>query len=1282
MTVAWRLAVTARCVVTWRPVSSLLRPRSPTFLVACLLLCALTAPFASSPASATGTPSPDADVLLRVRATLQLSQELALPSWSDATSPCDGGWEADVRCDPDTNQVIHLDVSNLQLSGPIPGAELAQLAYLTYLALDGNRFSGSLPADLSRLSALKHLSMEGNAVEGPIPDDVLHSLTALTLLNLKMNNFSGQLPESVGTLTNLVALNLGANQLAGEIPASYSALSQMVYFKASRNKLDGSIPDWLASWPRLMDLELFKNGFTGSIPGSLGNVQSLVALSLDENALSGSLPESLGSLPRLEALYVVSNNLEGPIPDSFRGMQSLKYIDLSFNLQLSGPLPDFLGSMPALESVAFESCGFSGPIPPSLASLPHLKELFLDHNSLQGALPPSLASLSALTALYLNSNQLSGEIPEDLCGLQSLGVLMLGHNDLEGSIPACLLALPSITSLDVSSNRLSGALPPVPPASDIDFRANGNCLEGAPQQLSPCPTGSRSSSTPSSPSSPSSTPSTGSEGSSSSGGSTGGSTGAGSTGTGGSGTTLDSIWNAPPSLEEGAWPGRGSSSSGGSTSSTSSSSSGSSSSSSSGASWSDIWSSSPSLEEGAWPVDQQLQRDDQRNGGAGAGAGKGEQQGLPAQQQQSLPASPVQRQEPPPVEPPPVQPPPAQPPPVEAAPQATYYGVSAMAAADQGSSTDSANPSASSGGWSWLQFLLLALGVASAIAIAAACFGYITQRRPPSSSSTSFAAVAPPLNLPPPRVEELPVTEYGLSKIKRATKNLTTLYGKGSFGAVYLAEHFLPDHANPHVIIKRAHDPEKMTEQQFKEKVDELARPRHRCLVALVGYCMGKTERMLVFEYMPYGTLFDRLHRSNLDPMPWDARVRVAVNVASALAYLHHGIDPPLTHRAVTSSNVLLGADMTAKLSDYGLARGSASQAADDLARRRRAHRSSRSRGTSIGSMGQLEGMRGGGSSDSFGSSVGAPSFGSGRRGDGGSGRELQPVLSRESTPELSRENTPDLVRESAPTLSREDTPELSRENTPEFSRENTPVYSRENTPILSRENTLSALDERKADVYGFGVVLLELITGQKAMQDVHITNLAAPFLEDDQMMPLMADSALAGYFNQDELVALATIARDCVHQAPSQRPSMLDVLRALEDAVDEDLFDPLQGPTSRLLSPSSTASGATGDRYTALANDGAFDDAGGVGGVGGMGGGGGGGGGGGAWKASAGSSIMDVISASFRRRGGGEKGAGRRGDGAQRGPGQGPPSPNRSGRSDGMDVESSSLLYITPKGH
>ncbi|GJP58863.1 hypothetical protein CLOP_g5798 [Closterium sp. NIES-67] len=461
-----------------------------------------------------------------------------------------------------------------------------------------------------------------------------------------------------------------------------------------------------------------------------------------------------------------------------------------------------------------------------------------------------------------------------------------------------------------------------------------------------------------------------------------------------------------------------------------------------------------------------------------------------------------------------------------------------------------------------------------------------------------------PVDFSAPRVDQLPVTEYGLSKIKRATKNFTTVFGKGSFGTVYLADDFLPDQIETRAIIKRAHEPEKMTEAQFREKVQLLAKARHRYLVSLRGYCIGKAERILVFEYLPHGSLFDRLHRSDVDPLPWDARVHVAVNLASALAFLHHGCDPPLVHRAVTSSNILLSADMSAKLSDFGLARGSTSHAAFDEPPRRRPNRRQR------GAAGRDDAS----SNSSLTGGIGSSSSST----DGNSETEselLQPVVTR--------------------------------------------------------------TDARKLDIYGFGVVLLELITGQKAMKDVHITSLAAPFLEDTQMMPLMVDSALGGFFNQSELIELATIARDCVKEDPNSRPSMLEVVRTMEGSIElaVDLFDPLDGAGAAGSGKAGTPK-AGGAGYAALSGgSGIAGDAMGSGG-GGMGSGSGkekygrSGSGGGAWA------PLELFTGSFGRRSVGEREGGGGGGGAG-GSGTG-----RAGGEKGDIEAGSSLLYITPKDH
>ncbi|KAJ6817182.1 serine/threonine-protein kinase-like protein CCR4 [Iris pallida] len=160
--------------------------------------------------------------------------------------------------------------------------------------------------------------------------------------------------------------------------------------------------------------------------------------------------------------------------------------------------------------------------------------------------------------------------------------------------------------------------------------------------------------------------------------------------------------------------------------------------------------------------------------------------------------------------------------------------------------------------------------------------------------------------------------------------------GSGSFGSVYRA--MLAD--GRVVAIKRADPSSKAStsrartptisgnckESAFIAEVALLSRVNHKNLVRLLGYCRDGSERILVYEFMSNGTLHSLLHRTSgwqLDfPPPlssWPARIRVALDAARGIDYLHTYAVPPVIHRDIKSSNILLDDDWTAKVSDFGL---------------------------------------------------------------------------------------------------------------------------------------------------------------------------------------------------------------------------------------------------------------------------------------------------------------------------------------------------------------------------
>ncbi|XP_019230282.1 PREDICTED: calcium/calmodulin-regulated receptor-like kinase 1 isoform X2 [Nicotiana attenuata] len=161
------------------------------------------------------------------------------------------------------------------------------------------------------------------------------------------------------------------------------------------------------------------------------------------------------------------------------------------------------------------------------------------------------------------------------------------------------------------------------------------------------------------------------------------------------------------------------------------------------------------------------------------------------------------------------------------------------------------------------------------------------------------------------------ILEYSYKDLQRATYNFTTLIGQGAYGPVYKAQMSTGET----VAVKVLATDSKQGEKEFQTEVMLLGRLHHRNLVNLVGYCAEKGQHMLIYVYMSRGSLACHLYDEKLEPLCWDLRVQIALDVARGLEYLHDGAVPPVVHRDIKSSNILLDQSMRARVADFGLSR-------------------------------------------------------------------------------------------------------------------------------------------------------------------------------------------------------------------------------------------------------------------------------------------------------------------------------------------------------------------------
>ncbi|KAL6874378.1 hypothetical protein ACP4OV_013398 [Aristida adscensionis] len=163
---------------------------------------------------------------------------------------------------------------------------------------------------------------------------------------------------------------------------------------------------------------------------------------------------------------------------------------------------------------------------------------------------------------------------------------------------------------------------------------------------------------------------------------------------------------------------------------------------------------------------------------------------------------------------------------------------------------------------------------------------------------------------------------FTFRQLAAATRNFREecFIGEGGFGRVYKGR---LDGTGQVVAIKQLNRDGNQGNKEFLVEVLMLSLLHHQNLVNLVGYCADGDQRLLVYEYMPLGSLEDHLHDlpPDKEPLDWNTRMKIAAGAAKGLEYLHDKAQPPVIYRDFKSSNILLGEGFHPKLSDFGLAK-------------------------------------------------------------------------------------------------------------------------------------------------------------------------------------------------------------------------------------------------------------------------------------------------------------------------------------------------------------------------
>ncbi|XP_019423250.1 PREDICTED: probable leucine-rich repeat receptor-like protein kinase At5g49770 isoform X2 [Lupinus angustifolius] len=751
------------------------------------------------------------------------------------------------------------------------------------------------PQDASVLQSLKDIWQntppswdKSNDPCGSPWEGVACNKSRVTSLGLSTMGLKGKLSGDIGGLTELRSLDLSFNRgLTGPLSPQLGDLSKLNILILAGCSFNGNIPDALGNLSELSFLALNSNNFTGKVPPSLGKLSKVYWLDLADNQLTGPIPVSTSTTPGLDLLlkakhfHFNKNKLSGPIPtELFSSDMVLIHILFDGN-SFTGSIPSTIGLVQTLEVLRLDRNFLTGEVPSNLNNLTNINELNLAHNNLTGPLP-DLSQMDALNYVDLSNNSFDpSEAPTWFSTLASLTTLVMEFGSLQGSLPPKLFSIPQIQQVKLRSNALNNTLDMgdsiCPQLQLVDLQDNQISSVTLSSQYKKtlilignpvCTTGLSNTNycqLQQQPKQPYSTS---------------------LANCGGRSCPPDqklspqscecaypyqgmlyfrgplfrelSNVNTFHSLEMSLWVKLG------------------------------LTPGSVSLQNPFFNGDDYLQVQLALFPPIGQYFNRSEVQRIGFQLSNQTYK-----------------------PPHEFGP---YYFIAFPYAFPDSNRGSSLSRSVVIGIASSCTFLVLSL-------IGLGIYAILQKKRAEKAIGLSrpFASWAPSGKDSGGAPQLKGARWFSYDELKKYTSNFSARneIGFGGYGKVYKG--VLPD--GKIVAIKRAQQGSTQGGLEFKNEIELLSRVHHKNLVGLVGFCFEQGEQMLVYEFMPNGTLRESLSGRNDIHLDWKRRLRVALGSARGLAYLHELANPPIIHRDVKSTNILLDENLTAKVADFGLSK-------------------------------------------------------------------------------------------------------------------------------------------------------------------------------------------------------------------------------------------------------------------------------------------------------------------------------------------------------------------------